>query len=78
MSNMSKSNMNNLVNSWTEWGKLEEVVIGIADNSCFAQEEPNFKGIINDKFIDMSIPWPEGRKKNNVIDAAIAQLNLFQ
>ncbi|KAL1917688.1 uncharacterized protein VTP21DRAFT_3522 [Calcarisporiella thermophila] len=69
--------MEDIVNAWTEWGKLEEVVVGRAENSCFIQEEPNFRGFINNKLVDMTIPWPEGRKKASIIDNAIRQLNFF-
>ncbi len=63
------------VNSWTEWGKLKTIVIGIADEACFQPEEPGFKGRINNKLIREEIPWPIGKKKQSVIDKANAQLN---
>ncbi len=39
------------VNSWTEWGKLKTVVVGVADFGCFQPEEPGFKGKINNTLI---------------------------
>ncbi|CAF1690230.1 unnamed protein product [Adineta ricciae] len=28
-----------LVNSWTEWGQLEHVMVGSAENMCYPDEE---------------------------------------
>lgn len=69
-----------IVNSWTEWGTLEEVCVGRADNSCFAPLEPNFQNpTINSKAIEEYVSWPEGRKKKEVIDRANQQLeNLIE
>ncbi|KAJ6636129.1 Glycine amidinotransferase, mitochondrial, partial [Pseudolycoriella hygida] len=64
-----------LVNSWTEFGTLEEVVVGRADNTCFPLLEPNFvPPTINDETIAEYFSWPEGRKKKEIIDRANKQL----
>lgn len=68
----------NVVNSWTEWEQLEEVVVGRADNSCFPPIEPNFmKPTIRQKDIEDRLPWPNGRKKKEVIDGANQQLDML-
>merc|ERR1740117_1006550 len=78
------------VNAWTQWGKLREVVVGVADHGCFipptAGEQPAVnieggsgatvhKGSGAGKIIAEELPWPTGKKKQDTIDAANAQLN---
>lgn len=65
-----------LVNSWTEWGTLEEVVVGRADKACFPPIEPNFmQPNLHHKQIEEWLTWPEGRKKKEVIERANKQLD---
>lgn len=65
-----------IVNSWTEWGTLEEICVGRADNACFAPLEANImKPTINSKEIEDYFTWPEGRKKKEIIDRANKQLD---
>jgi glycine amidinotransferase len=63
------------VNAWTQWGKLKTVVVGSADNACFAPDELAFKGKINNPLIAKEINWPSGKKKQSAIDNANNQLN---
>lgn len=64
-----------LVNSWTEWETLEEVVVGRADKACFVPIEPNLmQPKSHHKEIDEYFTWPEGRKKKEVIARANKQL----
>lgn len=65
-----------LVNSWTEWETLEEVVVGRADNACFPPLEPNcMEPTIRHSEISEYFTWPEGRKKKEVIARANKQLD---
>lgn len=63
------------VNAWTQWGALKTVVVGRADKACFQEEEPAFKGRINNKIIAKELDWPIGPKKQSVIDKANEQLD---
>lgn len=65
-----------LVNSWTEWGRLEEICVGRADYGCFPPIEPNLMNpSLHHKGIEEYLNWPEGRKKKEVIARANSQLN---
>lgn len=67
-----------IVNSWTEWGQLEEVCVGRADNACFPPIEPNLMNLsIHHEEIGKYFTWPEGRKKKEVIDRANRELDAF-
>eukprot|EP00941_MAST-03F_sp_MAST-3F-sp1_P003676 g3676.t1 len=70
------------VNSWTGWGELREVVVGVADHACFIPPQPAEHPSVNldeacGVAINQEIGWPEGRKKQDTIDAANAQLDAF-
>jgi len=69
--------MEKIVNAWTQWGKLKTVVLGVADNACFAPNEPGVKNVIKDEKISSVMNWPLGKKKQSVIDAANEELNNF-
>eukprot|EP00548_Thalassiothrix_antarctica_P013169 CAMPEP_0194169460 /NCGR_PEP_ID=MMETSP0154-20130528/4122_1 /TAXON_ID=1049557 /ORGANISM="Thalassiothrix antarctica, Strain L6-D1" /LENGTH=605 /DNA_ID=CAMNT_0038880849 /DNA_START=42 /DNA_END=1859 /DNA_ORIENTATION=- len=38
-----------IVNAWTEWGDLKEIVIGDANNACFPPPSPSFAPTINEE-----------------------------
>jgi glycine amidinotransferase len=65
------------VNAWTQWGRLETVVVGRADStSCHLPHEPACRGEINDPYLAENIPWPGGSVKHEVtIQRAAAQLD---
>ena len=51
------------VNAWTQWGKLEKVVVGRADpTSCHLPHEPANHAEINDVYLAERIPWPGGNE----------------
>lgn len=50
-----------LVNSWTDFGELEVIVIGRVDEGqCFVDQEPGFKWKINDKNLAQMMEYPTG------------------
>mmetsp|Transcript_18925 Transcript_18925/g.44018 ORF Transcript_18925/g.44018 Transcript_18925/m.44018 type:complete len:500 (-) Transcript_18925:82-1581(-) len=65
------------VNAWTQWGKLEKVVVGRADpTSCHLPDEPANHAEINDPYLADRIPWPGGCVKHQkTISAAAQQLD---
>jgi glycine amidinotransferase len=67
----SDEQMANRVNSWTQWGELEEVVVGRADNGCFPPDEPNYPST-------MHPTWPLGRKSKHSIQLANNELQNLQ
>lgn len=79
-----------LVNAWTEWGKLREIVVGDAHHAQFPPETPGFRPIINpggsilqmdnnnsivEKLGNEPKAWPVGPKDPRTIEAANSQLN---
>jgi len=68
-----------IVNAWTQWGKLETVVVGRADpKSCHLPHEPACHAEINDPLIAENIEWPGGCVKHQeTIKKAAAQLDNF-
>lgn len=67
------------VNAWTQWGRLETVVVGRADpESCHLPHELACRGEINDPHLAENIPWPGGCVKHErTIRMAAAQLDNF-
>lgn len=63
------------VNAWTQWGKLRTIVVGAADNACYAPNEPSHRPEIKDLSLSKHIDWPLGKKKQSTIDAANKELN---
>jgi len=63
------------VNAWTQWGDLNAIMVGHANHACFPPATPGFRPEISDSHLDRWIPWPEGRKKESVIEAANIQLD---
>mmetsp|Transcript_55783 Transcript_55783/g.103191 ORF Transcript_55783/g.103191 Transcript_55783/m.103191 type:complete len:488 (+) Transcript_55783:41-1504(+) len=62
------------VNAWTQWGRLEKVVVGRADpTSCHLPDEPANHAEINDSYLAERIPWPGGCVKHKDTIAAAAQ-----
>jgi hypothetical protein len=51
-----------LVNAWTEWGSLEEVVVGRADNSMYNHPEPNYHMPFGDESLDELFVYASGRE----------------
>jgi len=68
-----------IVNAWTQWGRLNTIVVGRADpKSCHLPHEPACHAEINDPHIAAAIDWPGGCVKHSeTIKAAAAQLDNF-
>ena len=64
-----------IVNSWNEWDKLEEIVVGIADRACFEPKEPGNHPQLRNREIAKTIPFPLGPKNPEVLDEANEELN---
>jgi len=74
-----------IVRRWTDFDRLEEVVVGLADDACFPPHEPACEAEFNDKHVkygtNMShnfseyLPWPTGPKLKRFVDAANQQLD---
>jgi glycine amidinotransferase len=60
-----------LVNSWNEWDPLREIVVGSADNACFEPSEPGNRPQIRNA---RGVPFPTGRKDQDAVDRANAEL----
>ena len=77
-----------LVNRWTDFDPLQEVILGIADNACFPPLEPACHSEFNDQNnkygarmshpFSEHLPWPTGPKLKKFIDAANIQLEGFK
>ena len=63
------------VNAFTQWGKLKTAFVGIADNACFQPTQPGHVPVLNSAQLAGIIPWPKGKKKQSVIDAANRELD---
>lgn len=65
-----------VVNAWTQWGRLETVVVGRADPlSCHLPSEPANECEINDPDLARAIAWPGGCvKSSHAVKMATAQL----
>lgn len=68
-----------VVNAWTQWGRLETVVVGRADpKSCHLPHEWACHAEINDSTLAEAIDWPGGSVKSaKSIELASAQLANF-
>jgi len=67
---------NNRINAWTQWGKLNEVIVGLLpDDACFTPIEPNFVPEINNHDLDEFISWPIGPKPKKMVQLANKELN---
>jgi glycine amidinotransferase len=64
-----------LVNSWNEWDKLEEVVVGVADMACFEPIEPGVRPQVRGLSGSPQPSFPKGAKPKSAIDAANAELD---
>ncbi|KAF4722819.1 hypothetical protein FOZ62_010045 [Perkinsus olseni] len=74
-----------LVNRWNDFDPLEEVVVGIADGSCFPPHEPACESEYNDQYTkygsSMShpfsefLPWPTGPKLKRFINRCNEELD---
>ena len=79
-----------VVNAWTEWATLREIVVGNADNANFPPKTPSMhpagnpeggsSTMLQDGHISESVgegehDWPVGRKSQATIDAANWQLD---
>src|SRR5690349_20058854 len=63
-----------VVNAWNEWDTLEEVVVGIADFACFEPTEPGNHPAVRDATLNAVMPFPDGPKKQAVIEKANEEL----
>ena len=68
------SNHKPVVNSWNEWDKLEEIVVGTADNANFEPVEPGNRPKLRHPTLADSIPFPSGPKSKRAIDDANEEL----
>jgi glycine amidinotransferase len=68
-----------VVNAWTQWGKLETVVVGRADpKSCHLPHEWSCHAEINDPELAEKIDWPGGGLKSaKSVEMASKQLANF-
>jgi glycine amidinotransferase len=66
-----------ILNAWTQWGTLREMVVGVADNACFPPVQPALVPEINDPVVARALGgrWPKGRKSQACIDAANKELD---
>lgn len=64
-----------MVNSWTEWDQLLEIVIGSADLACFEPTEPNCHPQMRGGDWPATAPFPTGRKPQEMVDRANAELD---
>jgi glycine amidinotransferase len=84
MANLGKS-AEQIVNRWTDFDKLEEVIVGLADDACFPPHEPACEAEFNDAHVKFGtkmshnfsdyVPWPTGPKLRKFTDAANKELN---
>ena len=66
----------NKVNAWTQWGKLNEIVVGRADGGCYPPQEPNWQFTWRwNKDIREAAPFPLGAKLKSVIKKANEELD---
>lgn len=73
-----------IVNRWTDFDPLEEVVLGVADDSCFPPMEPACQSEFNDQHTKYGatqshpfseyVPWPTGPKLKRFINGANEEL----
>ncbi len=73
-----------IVNRWTDFDPLEEVILGIADDACFPPLEPSCQSEYNDQYtkygatmshpISDYVPWPTGPKLKKFINGANKEL----
>merc|ERR1740138_890808 len=67
-----------VVNSCTQWGKLEEIIAAqLPEDACFPPNGIDFHGECNNKYIRETMPWPVDPKHSDVIKAANAQYDQF-
>lgn len=72
---LAKSNLKIKVNAWTQWGDLDTILVGHANHACFPPSTPGFRPEINDPNIAAWMDWPEGRKKDSVVERANIELD---
>jgi glycine amidinotransferase len=63
------------VNAWTQWGDIDTIMVGQANHACFPPSSPGFRPEINDPHLASWLTWPEGRKKDDVIERANIELD---
>lgn len=65
-----------VVSSWTEFGKLEEVIVGRAQqDQCYPPNGPDFHHVPNNQAL--GAPWPYGPKTKESIRKANVQYDLL-
>lgn len=63
------------VNAWTQWGDLDTIMVGHANHACFPPSTPGFRPEINCPNLSSWLDWPEGRKKDAVVERANEELD---
>ncbi|CAD7946342.1 unnamed protein product [Amoebophrya sp. A25] len=73
-----------IVNRWTDFDPLEEVILGVADDACFPPLEPACQSEFNDQHTKYGakmshafsewMPWPTGPKLRRFIEGANKEL----
>merc|ERR1719230_1499526 len=76
---------NEIVRRWTDFDKLEEVIVGLADDACFPPHEPACEAEYNDAHVKFGtkmshnfseyVPWPTGPKLKRFVNKANEQLD---
>lgn len=72
---LTRSKMKIKVNAWTQWGDMNAIMVGHANHACFPPSTPGFRPEINDSKIASWVDWPEGRKKDSVVERANIELD---
>jgi glycine amidinotransferase len=62
-----------VVSAWNEWDPLLEIVVGSADLACFEPAEPGSRPQV--RGANASTPFPTGRKPQEMLDRANAELD---
>jgi glycine amidinotransferase len=63
------------VNAWNDWDQLQEIVVGSADLACFEPTEPGSHPQVRGSIGDMPEPFPTGRKPQEMVECANAELD---
>lgn len=67
-----------IVNSSTEWGQLQEIIVArMPDDACFPPEGPDFRGECNNEYLSSTLLWPTGPKHPNQIQKANKQYDML-
>lgn len=69
---LSRTGTEPVVNSWNEWDRLRETVVGIADSACFEPTEPGNQPKLRR---NESAPFPAGPKSIDAIKRANEELD---